>query len=386
MMKKILLGTSAIVGASVLLATPLWAAEKPKLSIDGWLRFEAWMNDEDDNVLGSASDDYNRGVQFDMDDVEIHFLGSSKADNGLEYGFYVELIEGTGTSSTQFDEANVFFSGGWGKLELGSNDGIENNYKPGGYSVIADKDGAWDGKAGFNKYGSSAFIGTDLGARVAGADSTTGDATKITYYTPSFSGFSAGVSYTPDSGDEFNHGINDDTTTTNLSNAVSAAVQYKGTFSDVSVQVAARYLASDFEANDRGAGNTTDLEDMRAWGIGGVVSFAGFSLGASYQDLGDSGVTKANADAGADAGKWYDVGIGYATGPYKVSVAYMHSEAANTSGTQDDEVDYYAIGANYAAAPGLDLYATYQFIDLDQTGTLSDNEANMFMVGTQISF
>ena len=378
MMKKILLGTSAIVGASVLLAAPVWAAEKPKLTMDGWLRFEAWMNDQDDNIVGrdGGSDVYNRGVEFDMDDVEIHFLGSSKADNGLEYGFYVELIEGS-TSASQFDEANVFLAGGWGKLEMGANDGIENNYKPGGYSVIADKDGAWDGNANFYKYGNTAFVGTDLGTH------GTGDATKITYYTPSFSGFSAGVSYTPDSGDEFNNGYADDTTQTNLSNAISAAVQYKGDFSGVGVQVAARYLAADYEMNDTDA--NTELNDARAWGIGGVVSYAGFSLGASYQDHGDSGISKATEANGGDAGKWYDVGLGYATGPYKVSVAYMHSEAAVATGN-DDEIDYYAISAGYAVAPGLDIYAAYNYIDMDRDGTASDNEANMFLLGTQVSF
>ena len=113
----------------------------------------------------------------------------------------------------------------------------------------------------------------------------------------------------------------------------------------------------------------------------------GFSVAGSWQDLGDSGVTKTNKAAGYDAGGWWDIGVGYATGPYKVSVAYMQSEANDAgTGTEDDEISYLSVGASYAAAPGLDFYATYQYVDLDQVGTTSDNEVNMFMVGTQISF
>ncbi len=382
-MRKILLCTTAMAGASLLVSGAALAAEKPKLTMDGWLRFEAWHNSEDDNVAGSTSDTFNRGVDFDMDDVEIHFQGSSKADNGLEYGFYVELIEGGSTDrqGAGLDEANVFLAGGWGKLEMGANDGVENNYGLGAWSVLADKDGAWDGDNRFNAYGNAATINTDL-ATTSGTD----DANKITYYTPSFGGFSAGISYTPDSGDFFNNGMADDSSADDLANAISAAVQYTGAFGGVGVQVSARYLTADFEAND--TDTTAEKNDMRAWGLGGVVSYAGFSLGASYQDLGDSGVTKANEAFGAEAGKWYDVGLAYETGPYKVSVAYMHSEAndATTAAQQDDEVDYYTIGANYAVAPGLDLYAAYQFVDLDQAGTLSDNEASLFLLGTQVSF
>jgi predicted porin len=380
MMKKILLGTSAIVGASVLLAAPVWAAEKPKLEMSGFLRFEAWGMDQDINDVS------NNGVGFSTDDAEIHFKGSAVADNGLTYGFYVELAEGSTDGTAGYDEANVFLSGGWGRLDLGSNDAVQNNWKMGGYAISADKDGAWDGKAPFNRAGNAAFVGTDFFG---------GDANKITYYTPSFGGFQLGASYTPHTNAALVTTFPTESYSTgfleggagNQNNQIGVAGMYKATFGGVDVEATARYAQADYQGDGTGS-NATEREDAQAYGIGAKVGYAGFSVAGSYNDFGDSGLTKANKDAGMDTGNYWDIGVAYGTGPYKVSVIYMQSEANDAgSGTEDDTISYLSVGAGYAAAPGLDFYATYQYVDLDNGGsTTNDNEANLFMVGTQVSF
>lgn len=370
MMKKILLGTSAIVGASVLLASPAWAqAQKPKLEMSGFLRFEAWQIDQD-KVIG----DVTRGVAFEMDDIEIHSKGSSKADNGLEYGFYVELQE-TSSSATAYDEGNVFFAGNWGRLELGSQDAVHNNWKMGAYAISADKDGAWDGNNLFYTRSNAAYIGTDF----FGGD----DSNKISYMTPVFSGFQAGISYMPNSEAEFNSGLGSQAAGTqgvggngNMNDQIGIAAIYKGTFSGVGIEATGRYARAEYQGND--LNTTSEKENAEAWGFGAKVSYMGFSVAGSWQDLGDSGITKANKAAGHDAGGWWDIGVAYETGPYKVSVVYMQSEANNGgTGVEDDDVKYLQIGGAYAAAPGLDFYAAYQYVDLDQVGTVSDNTAKI---------
>ena len=375
MMKKILLGTSAIVGASVLLATPVWAAEKPKLEMSGYLRFEAWGADQD--LQGPNRRDY----AFEMDDAEIHFKGSSKADNGLEYGFYIELQEGGADGSAGYDEANVFLSGGWGRLDLGSQDAIHNTWKLGAWSISADKDGAWDGNNLFERGGNTAYIGTDF----FGGD----DANKITYYSPSFGGFQVGASWTPGTNESMNSGLGNDTGAAAggrlvggngaQNNQLGIGGRYVGSFSGVGVEATARYARGDYKE-----AALYDRETAEAYGIGVKVTFAGFSVAGSYQDLGDSGLTAAQRAAGDDTGQWWDIGVAYGTGPYKMSVVYMQSES--DVGVNSDDVSYMQIGAGYAAAPGLDFYAAYQYVDLDRVGTVNDNEANLFMVGTQVSF
>ncbi len=379
-MKKILLGTSAIVGASVLLAAPVWAAEKPKLEMSGYLRFEAWGADQD---LQAAN---KRDYAFEMDDAEIHFKGSAVADNGLTYGFKVEMQESNGDGTNGYDEAGVFLSGGWGRLDLGSDDAVHNNYKMGAYAISADKDGAWDGNNLFATGGNAAYIGTDF----FGGD----DANKITYTTPTFGGFNVGVSLTPGTTESLNSGLGNSTSNTAgsylvggngaMDNQIGVGAQYKQTFSGVAVEATARYARGEYRETA-----LEDREDAEAYGIGAKVGFMGFEIAGSFQDLGDSGLTATQRLNGGDTGQWWDIGVAYGTGPYKVSVVYMQSEAndGEAAGGADDSVDYLQVGFGYAAAPGLDFYAAYQYVDLDNgVGTTSDNEANLFMLGTQVSF
>ena len=362
-MKKLLLGTTAIVGASVLAATAAQAA-KPELKIDGYLRFETWFVSQD------LDDVSNQGVHMETDDVEIHFQGSATADNGLEYGFYAELQEGGTDGSAGYDEANVFLAGNWGRLDMGSQDAAYDNYNVAAFGLSADKDGAWDGNNLFSTGGNTAPIQTSLYGS---------DANKITYTTPSFSGVTVGVSYTPDASASMNSGISAETGD-EMQDLIGGAVRYQGSFSDVGVEATARFVRGEV---DEGLG--ANANDVNAYGVGAKISYAGFGFAASYTNLGDSGITAANEAAGADAGSWWDVGVNYETGPYKVSVVYMNSEADVANAT-DDEVEYLQIGAKYAVADGLDIYAAYQNVQLDRAGTANDNDVNNFMVGTNVSF
>jgi predicted porin len=279
-----------------------------------------------------------------------------------------------------YDVANVFLAGGWGRLELGSAPGAEDVFKVGAVSIMADLDAAWDGALNFNTVDNAAYIGSNM----QGTTGTTGNSNKVTYCTPVFSGLSAAVSYAPNASAEMNsvYPAEGDTTV----NVVEVAAKYAATVGAVDIEASARGLTGKYalDTDDTAA----EREAVRAWGVGALVRYAGFELAGSYTDNGDTGVFKADAANGADAGGWWDVGVAYGSGPYKVSVAYMRSWAAQPGGVQDQdhEVDYLSLGSLYAAAPRLDLYATYQYVDLDQAGTAGDNEASLFMVGTQVSF
>jgi len=370
-MRTILLCATALAGASPWLAGAALAAEKPKLEISGHLRFEAWTVDQD-KAIGRN----NQGVGLAMDDAEIHFDGSATADNGLEYGFHIALQEGDGDGRAGYDAAHVFLAGPWGRLELGSTPGAEDNLKVGAVSVMADLDGAWDGAVPFGTVDNAAYIGSNMVGN-------TGDANKISYYTPVFSGLGAAVSYTPDSEAALSTAFRSETN--DPVNVVEVAVKYAGALGEVDLEVSARGVAGRHGANDTGD-TTSERETIRAWGVGALMAYRGLEVAGSYTDNGHSGVTKADKAAGVDAGGWWDVGVAYDGGPYKVSVAYMRSWAAKGTGVRDDTVDYLSLGGVYALAPGLDVYATYQHVDLDRAGAASDNQANLFMVGTQVSF
>ena len=370
MMKKILLGTTAIVG--VALVGQAMAAEKPKLSMSGNVKFEAAFVDEDD-IAGSS----NRGYKFYTDDAEIVFKASTTADNGLEYSAKIEYeFESNEGGGEGTDEAMIWLEGNWGLLQLGNEDGAEDAMKVGGWSVLGGT-GGHDGEFFVNN-STSALDGPSL-------EGDTSDATKVTYYTPSLSGFRAGISFTPDSGHEYDEDFSD-SDADEQENNIGFGVEYKQDFDQFGVHVSGRYVTAEHENNDDG-GATSEREDISAFAVGAKVTFGGFAVAAGYADNDDSGELKSDVANGRDAGEWFDVGASYSTGPYKVAVGYYHSER-NVSNTQEAEADIFTVTGDYNVAPGLDVYAEYLYADIEDgtTATTTDNEASSFIVGTKVSF
>src|SRR5690349_13470965 len=109
----------------VLLAGQAAAEEGIKLSVGGFFR-SAYMIVADDNDFAEAGEDHNTDGFFS--DAEIHFVGRTTLDNGLEVGARVELEGETEPPSEgnagngQIDEAWIWFSGGFGEIRIGSDD------------------------------------------------------------------------------------------------------------------------------------------------------------------------------------------------------------------------------------------------------------------------
>ncbi len=123
-MKRLLCGTTALIGAGIL-AGPALAEEPIHLTIGGHFK-EAYMvidddngmNDEDDNEDPQLGHDRNRDGFFN--DAEVHFIGTTVLDNGLEVGVQIE-VEGE-NSFDAVDEAYIWFAGGFGEVRVGSDD------------------------------------------------------------------------------------------------------------------------------------------------------------------------------------------------------------------------------------------------------------------------
>ena len=95
-MKKILLGTSALVGAATLLAGAAFA-ETPKVTVGGYANFEAGYVSDDDSSTGTAGHKtvlnnaaHQRGQAF-RSDTQVDFKIDGKNDAGLGYGGEVDL-------------------------------------------------------------------------------------------------------------------------------------------------------------------------------------------------------------------------------------------------------------------------------------------------------
>ena len=189
-LKNAILGTSALVGVAMLgtaAAVPAAAQEvKPggalDITITGFARFEAGGGEQD---TLNRDNSYARGLDF-RNDTEVHVLARGKSEQtGLEYGGTIEFEADT-NSTLNTDESWVFLRGGWGEVRMGDEDGAVDNSIIGGQTIAA-------GTGGID--GSSFVVAGIAGEGVFPTE--TDDSTKIRYYTPSFGGFSLGISFTP---------------------------------------------------------------------------------------------------------------------------------------------------------------------------------------------
>lgn len=364
-MKKALLASTALAGAS-LLATSAMAGtpvvgDNLEVTISGTVRV----------VLPFASvdiDNTDRGYSLQSDESEIVFSATGVADNGLEYGLVIEQATQTDDGNNA-DETYIFFTDeSFGRLEIGDQDGAFDRMFVGAKNVQAGR-GGFDGPA-------FEHAATGVALRTGPSPNFAGDATKAIYFTPRFGGFQVGASFTPDSG--ANGGTQTADNNGDFNNVVDIGLSFVGNFGDASVTIGAVGQFSDNE--------TANTEGVENWSIGAKVDFAGFSVAGHYQDVGETGIADAAAATGADAGKIYDIGLGYSSGPWAVGIGAMFTENGNAANAGDSEVEVYTINGTYNFAPGLKIVADLNFIDVDNPGTAGDNEGTTGVLGVQANF
>ncbi|MCH7813255.1 MAG: porin, partial [Planctomycetes bacterium] len=186
-MKRALLGTTAVVGLGLLLPAPVFAAEPMVFSIDGTITIEAYFVDQDDESRFTG-----RSTHLETDDGGFNLRARGEADNGLVYGAKIEVDTDGGGGTLAIDEQMIFFSGGWGRLELGNEDGAEDVMYTSAASLAV-------GSGGID--GGSGSVFDVNGVSVTSPDIVdSGDATKITYFTPRINGIQLGITYAPDTG------------------------------------------------------------------------------------------------------------------------------------------------------------------------------------------
>src|SRR3569623_3148688 len=127
----------------------------------------------------------HRNVDRFVHNAEVHFKGETTLDNGLTVGAQIEL-EGE-NANDQIDKSFVYWSGGFGKVQIGSQDG-----PIGGYCILPP--GATANFSAFspNVWGSNAPVGSN-----AACIDVLGNSQSIIYSTPNFNGFQLIVGYTP---------------------------------------------------------------------------------------------------------------------------------------------------------------------------------------------
>jgi outer membrane protein OmpU len=388
-MKKVLLGTSALLGAG-LVASPAFAAEGIKLSVGGFFKTAYMVNFDDDGEGEPGNDTATDGF---FSDSEIYFRGSTVLDNGLEVGARVEL-EGE-TDTDQIDEAWIFFSGGFGEIHIGSEDeALANNciLPPGGtgnFSAFSP-----------NQWGANTLT---TNTACTGVDDR-GDAQKIFYVTPSFGGFQVALSYTPNGGDE-RHSVagsneeggphlgmpvnNDDESRHNVS--LYGTYSYEGDGWGLTAGAGAS-----FEGQVEQAAGAQDREKSDFYQGALNLSFGNFAIGGVFEYFNDAAsFDDSNGGPETDGDFWVaGAGISYSFDPFTVGVQYSHrDDDIDVEGVEDSEynLDRIVLTGNYAMGPGVAIDGSLGYSWQDVSGPEFDEGADNYDafeigIGTNFTF
>jgi outer membrane protein OmpU len=381
-MKKVLLGTTALVAAG------LFAGEARAdfdATVNGSWNTAYGFVDEDDGDGESGDGRQNQALNQDW---EVHFRALQTLDNGIEVGGRVELegathngndpVESGSAGSDQIDERWLFFRGGFGELRAGDEDDAR---KLKSYTAPDPTGFIFGVNSPTFTFNNLAPAGQAVSTNTT-IPSLENDSAKVIYFTPSFGGFQLAVSYAPDATQDrssFGTGGTQD----GLSNAWSAGADYTGEFGGFTIGLGGGYTMASTEVGSA---------DPTAWAVGLNLGFAGFTVGGSvaFTDSDTDGVP------GVEEGTVYDVGVTYTIDAVTVGLAWSHGEYEHAEDNDadgvaedvsDDELDHYQLGVGYALGPGVTLAAMVGLFDYDDGGpNENDNEGWQAGIGTGFNF
>jgi len=432
-MKKLLLASVATLAVAAFAAGQAMAADETnnglKLGLGGYYSVQGaygWQSD----TAGKPGQNVEKGdiLQYG----EINFVAEKTFDNGLTVGYkgVFELPVSTSDSSghavggvpaVAVRQDYGYFSGNWGRFELGQ------NYSPlyymsMGAPAVNDEFDSID--PDFNLVNITAASATGTGtSNVLGTGnySTIGFtpfyhtgssagllADKVVYYTPRFNGFQVGASYTPSS-NRTGDGTKSATGGFAPNNIYGANAQdqrleiaagYDASLYGVGVKVSGGYGHAQLENNLAGAGGLSgpvvaQLKDEQSWIAGAQLSYMGWTFGGGYLwDNNGQSFHSGSLNADGESNVW-NAGLGYEVGPYHAGVTYYDSETdvihtATSTFKSNDELKRWVIGGGYKVAPGVDLETTLQFQDYatarSDLNAAGNNDATVLTVGTTINF
>ena len=426
----------SLLAATALVApTPALAQAAPSVQLGGFLLTSAlWTRDDADKAAGpprgvnQAGTAARRRTDF-RNEVEVHLIVTAKAANGLAYGAVIELqndnFGGGAGSGMDVDEAFVFVSSPrFGTLRFGEEDAAAGLLQVRAPTIAGfGADAAWD----------NTILRTATGAEgspvLMNAINDHNDATKIVYLSPQFAGFDFGLSYAPvgAEGDRAFTGRMVDTLgvggaripasvtqrdRTGLTNEISGALRYRGTFGGVGVAASIGGLTADAAANTVNAttgavstavSNGRTLRDITVLSMGLSLSAWGFTLGGEYTRghyasiVGRQPLAN-NADGtDRDASHHLLFGLTYRLGAMSLGAYLGQAEQDNGRtaagvAVADRRQTAWGLGIAYALAPGLEAFGSVNLVsdrNVNSTGgggTLANRDIEGVFLGTRLAF
>jgi len=384
-MKKVLLGTSALLGVGLLAGTAQ-ASDGVKLSLGGYItsQFGVAFDDDSSGEGGDNKNDVGVGT-----DAEIYFLGSVTLDNGVTVGARFDL-EGGDEDTDQIDQAYAYFKGGFGDFRIGSQAGAAANMY-----MLPPGSTANFGPYSPNTTGSVASPGIfDPEGMLTNQDKSQ----KLVYYSPTWAGFSFGVSFTPnDNEKDYNNGANGGGSVSDNADGSWRANSNPGD-ADNNIGLGLHY---DLEGDGWGLAlggaaywegdmqNAQDGEgEQSGYNLGVNLSFGGLTVGVAGTYL--VNIDAANGTNEDSSDSWaIGTGVSYNVDAWTVGGGWAHAEAEQDGFSDDSIIDRVGFTGSYAMGPGIDLDAGvfYTWVEAADDSDANDNYDSIeFAVGSSIKF
>ena len=329
-MKRVLLATTALVAAGLLVTSVAYADEHEMaeeemmeqpvtVGIAGYtMGAIGFASDSDDDTRG-------HGIKHVY---EFAVSGSSTLDNGITASVYAQL----GSSGDPFDEQHITLSGEFGSLRLGRTESAAYNATVGapGAGIIF----------GFGVNYNWFYFGTQGVNTYSGISAE--DAQKVVYTSPNFNGLTIGMSYAPEADDSTTFGTpgratNDDG---QVSEHAAFGLTYTTEFmGSGSVTVGAAYETG---VNESGG------EDPVAMKAGINVAIDEISFGGGMYDQEDT----VDADGVDTSGMQFDVGASWTQGPLNVGIQYAVNDSGTVSAAVAGEGHTHGAGGVVVDNPG----------------------------------
>ena len=277
------------------------------------------------------------------------------------------------------DETWMRISGSFGEVRAGSGD-------PAAMAMTTGYLGAWSTNVGQNHafdVGDWVTKPGSVSASTVGRVDITSDAEHVSYFTPRFSGFQAGISYIPSTEEDVNN--QRALTSADDTDGWSFGVNYVGKFEGVGVGAAAGYVMTNESKTDR--------DDDSAWGVGLRVDFQGFRVGLSWVVNDEQGSKNSNETADKGHGQeTFEAGVRYAFGPNALSLSYLNAATTAHSGhdADGDEIQLVTVAYRRTLGPGVFWKVTGFSVDYDDAmkgaPTANSNDGEALTTSIQVRF
>ena len=394
------------------IATNSFAAEAPKVKLGGEIGTQVIYRDQKgpynsiQNPKNTATKGHKLHSSAIVNDTRVLVNVDGNA-NGLKYGGVIKLFADTSISSSgnenNAEEVYAYLESKFGRLEGAGTKSASHKMGISGAS-LARATGGVDGDTNLvfngytiNKVGEN--IENDEAFVVAPGLPTfckcKSRANKLVYYTPKYNGLQFGIGYIPDPAIRGTlsqtHSVATNTGS-GFKDVIDASVRYDGKVNDVKYGIS---LSGETSKAKNGNGKPA-REGIKAWVLGGMAEYKGFSVAASYSDWMNTGRPKDKAPNAKFGSSHWTAGVAYEYQKFGVSATYMESKNANSfigtaveKNQQDISHNKYkvlSLGADYKVAEGLLTYVEVSPFKFKREKSLVDNKGTVVLFGSKLKF